>query len=73
MTASIYYVCTFSAPEGPLRKKFHSALEIRSACLKISPHNIKEKTSLSFSNRPLQEIQKETLKIQYVTIHEASN
>ena len=45
-------------PAAPLRKKFHSGMEILLAVFMISPHSMKLKTSLSFSNRPLHNITK---------------
>ena len=50
---------TLSIPADPLRKKFHSESEMSPACLIISTHNIKEKTILCSSNRPLRERERE--------------
>ena len=47
---------TLSKLPLPLRKKFHSLSEMSPRCRIISPHNMNEKTSLSFSNRPLKYI-----------------
>lgn len=56
-----YCVSTLSMePAAPLRKKFHSRGSISSLVFMISPHSMNEKTSLSFSNKPLHRRQSHT-------------
>lgn len=44
---------TAAEPTGPLMTKDHWSSDISPACLKILQHNSRLKTSLCFSNKPL--------------------